>query len=171
MSSSKVVVDWRRDGSVFLDNKYSREHTWSFDGGVIIRGSSSPDVVPIPFSNPACVDPEEAFVVALSSCHMLWFLSLAAAEGLIVDRYTDNASGQLSRSPNGRRTMTIVALRPRVSFAGDLKPTDQQVERLHDAAHHECFLANSVRCSIEVHGSWESHTQDPQEGDIHDARS
>lgn len=159
MSSSIVKVDWRREDSVFQDNRYSREHTWSFDGGALIRASSSPDIVPIPLSNPTGVDPEEAFVVALSSCHMLWFLSLAAAKGFVVDRYTDSASGELSKQQDGKYVMKIVVFKPIVKFTGVVEPTDEQVEQLHEAAHHECFLANSVRSTIEVQGSWRFEPQ------------
>jgi organic hydroperoxide reductase OsmC/OhrA len=140
-------IDWERADEAFVDHRYSRRHRWRFDGGVEVPASSSPHVVPLPYSDASAVDPEEAFVASLASCHMLWFLSLAAKRGLTVDRYADDAIGVLARDPDGREAMTVVTLRPRVRFAG-LPPTADEFAALHHAAHDACFIANSVRTDV-----------------------
>ena len=122
MSRHTVQVRWQRGDQPFLDNRYSRGHTWAFDGGIEVPGSSSPHVVPLPYSMPAAVDPEEAFVASLSSCHMLWFLSIAVERGLRVDRYVDDAVGVMARNADGKLAMTVVTLRPRADFSGDRPP-------------------------------------------------
>ena len=155
MSSYTAQIDWTRGDAVFTDNRYSRAHRWRFDGGVEVPASSSPHVVRVPWSDPANVDPEEAFVAALSSCHMLTFLWLAATEGLRIDRYSDAAEGLMEDNGQGRQAVTRVTLKPRVLFSGDRRPTDADVERLHHSAHEQCFLANSVRTEIAVEGSWQ----------------
>jgi organic hydroperoxide reductase OsmC/OhrA len=155
MSTHQATILWQREaGAAFIDNRYSRAHAWRFDGGAEVRASSSPAVVPLPLSDPAGVDPEEAFVASLSSCHLLWFLSLAAADGWCVDAYEDAASGLLGRDTAGRLAMTLVTLRPRVRFAG-AQPSPAQVEALHHRAHEACFIASSVRSEVRcepVHG-------------------
>lgn len=141
-------VLWLRGGQDFLDGRYSRRHVLRFDGGIEVPGSSSPHVVPVPLSDAAAVDPEEAFVAALASCHMLWFLSLAAKRRWCVDRYRDAASGVLEPDAEGRLAVTVVTLRPEVSFSGARQPTRAELERLHHEAHEECFLARSVRSEV-----------------------
>jgi organic hydroperoxide reductase OsmC/OhrA len=131
-----------------VDKRYSRAHVWQFDGGAVVPGSSSPSSVPVPYSDPAAVDPEEAFVAALSSCHMLWFLSIAAKNGLCVESYRDEAIGTLGPGPDGRLRMTSVALRPHVVFLGDQVPSTEMVHAMHAEAHHECFIANSVTTEL-----------------------
>lgn len=148
MARYLAEVLWTRDGQDFLDKRYSRRHTLRFDGGLTIPGSSSPQVVPVPYSDPAAVDPEEAFVAALSSCHMLWFLSLAAERGFRVDRYADTASGVMGRNAEGRIAMTQVTLRPAVAFSGASLPDRDAILALHHAAHEACFIANSVRTEV-----------------------
>ena len=148
MSHYTAEVTWSRAGQNFLDNKYSRRHTLRFDGGVEIAGSSSPQVVPPPMSDESAVDPEEAFVASLSACHMLWFLSIAASKGLVVDRYHDKALGVLDLDGEGRLAITLVTLRPEALFAGDTQPSFEQVETMHQEAHERCFIANSVRTRI-----------------------
>ena len=148
MSEYTAEVLWQRGEQDFLANRYSRRHVIRFDGGAELAGSSSPHVVPLPFSDPAAVDPEEAFVASLSSCHMLWFLSLAAKARWQVDTYADNASGLLSRNTQGRMAMTQVTLRPRVVFSGERRPGPEEIERLHHRAHDECFIANSVTTEV-----------------------
>ncbi|HEY0944073.1 MAG TPA: OsmC family protein [Opitutaceae bacterium] len=148
MASYTAVIRWTREGQVFTDNRYSRKHLWRFDGGVEVPASSSPHVVPLPLSATDAVDPEEAFVASLSSCHMLWFLSLAAKRGFTVDSYEDDASGMLGRNAQGRLAMTVVTLRPLVVFSGAQPPDRAQLEALHHAAHEECFLASSVRSEV-----------------------
>ncbi len=141
-------VSWDRGEQPFLDNRYSRAHLWRFDGGAVVRASSSPHVVAAPFSDPSAVDPEEAFIAALSSCHMLWFLSLAAARGFRVDRYDDPAEGVLEEDAERKLAMTRVTLRPRVAFSGFPLPTRTELEALHHDAHERCFLSRSVKCEM-----------------------
>jgi organic hydroperoxide reductase OsmC/OhrA len=146
-------VKWaRRDGEAFTDNRYSRAHQWNFDGGVTVPASSSPHAVKVPLSDPAAVDPEEAFVASLSSCHMLWFLSLAARKGLVVESYEDQAVGSLERDDQGRMVMSRVELRPAIRFGGDAAAAAEELKALHDAAHRECFIANSVKTVVTVAG-------------------
>lgn len=132
----------------FADNKYSREHRWIFDGGTEVPASASPHVVPLPFSSEAAVDPEEAFVASLSSCHMLWFLSIAAERKLVVERYEDNAEGVMGKNDEGRIAMTKVTLRPKAKFGGDNGPTAAEIEAIHHEAHEKCFIANSVKTVV-----------------------
>jgi organic hydroperoxide reductase OsmC/OhrA len=134
---------------LFTDKRYSRAHEWRFDGGAMVPASSSPHVVPLPHSDPAAVDPEEAFVASLSSCHMLWFLSHAAKDGWVVDEYADEAAGVMSRNADGRMAMTRVTLRPVVTFGGGRAPTPTEHDALHHRAHEDCFIASSVRTEIE----------------------
>lgn len=154
MSLHSCTVQWRRGAQAFTDLKYSRAHQWRFDGGAVVPGSSSPHSVKLPWSDAAAVDPEEAFVAAVSSCHMLWFLSLAAERGHVVDSYTDAAEGRLGPDARGRRSITEVVLRPVVIFSGDLIPDDAAVEALHHAAHERCDIANSIRGEVRIEGSW-----------------
>lgn len=150
MSDHHATVTWRRGDAAFLDQRYSRVHEWRFDGGAQVRGSSSPSVVPVPMSDPTAVDPEEAFVAALSSCHMLWFLSLAVKRGWVVDAYADHASGTLGRNEDGKVAMTRVVLRPATTFSGASVPSSTEVAEVHHAAHEACFLASSVRTEVVV---------------------
>jgi organic hydroperoxide reductase OsmC/OhrA len=144
-----IKIEWkRRDGEAFTDNKYSREHRWIFDGGVEVPGSSSPHVVPPPFSSEQAVDPEEAFIAALSSCHMLWFLSIAAERGIIVESYEDGAEGVMGKNSEGRIAMTKVTLRPRIKFGGDGPPSDDEIDAMHYESHEKCFIANSVKTTV-----------------------
>ena len=148
MAQHFAEILWLRDEQDFLNNRYSRAHSWRFDGGLEVAASSSPHVVPLPWSDAHAVDPEEAFVASLSSCHMLWFLSLAAKQGFQVDRYADQASGVMARNDEGRMAMTEVVLRPQVSFSGARLPDKQQLHALHHLAHEECFIANSVKTQV-----------------------
>jgi organic hydroperoxide reductase OsmC/OhrA len=148
MAQHTATVAWQRDTPTFTDHRYSRRHTWQFDGGATVVASSSPHVVPLPHSDPAAVDPEEAFIAALSSCHMLWFLDLAARAGWVVDRYRDEAVGTLARNADKRMAMTQVTLRPAVQFSGSPQPSPEEVLRLHHAAHEACYIANSVRTEV-----------------------
>ncbi|WP_076409396.1 OsmC family protein [Shewanella sp. UCD-KL12] len=149
MSEYFAKVTWRRQGSEnFVDNQYSRGHEWIFDGGVVVPASSSPHIVPLPFSVEINVDPEEAFVASLSSCHMLFFLSIAAKRKFVVDDYTDNALGIMGTDGEGKMAMTHVFLRPRVIFSGSKQPTDTQLEKMHHQSHELCFIANSVKTEV-----------------------
>ncbi|GLC95286.1 peroxiredoxin [Cupriavidus sp. TA19] len=148
MSVYTAEVLWQRDGQDFSGNRYSRRHVLRFDGGAEVPGSSSPHVVPLPMSDASAVDPEEMFIASLSSCHMLWFLSLAAKQRFVVDRYVDAATGVMEKNREGRMAMTVVTLRPQVTFSGAREPTRDELERLHHAAHDACFIANSVRTEV-----------------------
>ena len=149
MHTYLAQVQWQRGPhEAFTDNRYSRRHVLRFDGGAEWAGSSSPNVVPLPLSDASAVDPEEAFVASLASCHMLWFLNLAARQGLRVDRYTDDAEGVMARNSAGQMAMTVVTLRPRVAFGGPAQPTPAQLAQLHHDAHASCFIANSVKTDV-----------------------
>lgn len=150
MAQHTSTVLWQREQTPqapFTDHRYSRRHAWHFDGGAVVSASSSPHVVPLPYSDPAGVDPEEAFVAALSSCHMLWFLDLAARAGWVVDRYRDEAVGVMARNAEGHMAMTRVTLRPAVQFAAQ-QPTPAELQDLHHRAHASCFIANSVKTEV-----------------------
>jgi len=150
MSEHKARITWRRVGEGFTKGKYSREHTWSFDGGLTMPASSSPSVVPAPYSNPANVDPEEAFVAAISSCHMLTFLFLASKAGFTIDSYDDNAVGKMSTNENGFHWVGQVDLHPRIVYSGGKTPSAEEQEELHHRAHEECFIANSVKTAVTI---------------------
>jgi organic hydroperoxide reductase OsmC/OhrA len=150
MSDHKASLRWTRSGPDFIRGKYSREHTWTFDGGLTVPASPSPSVVPAPWSNTANVDPEEAFVASISSCHMLTFLWVASKEGFIADSYEDEAVGVMTKNQRGVPWVSAVTLRPRIVWSGDKLPTPSDLERLHHRAHEGCFIANSVRTRITV---------------------
>ena len=148
MSKYTATVTWQREGAAFVDNKYSRGHQWHFDGGVEVPASSSPHVVPLPLSRAEAVDPEEALVASLSSCHMLSFLYVAAKQGFVVESYQDEATGVLARNTEGKLAMTAVTLHPRVAFAGPNRPSAAQHETMHHQAHEQCFIASSVKTDV-----------------------
>ena len=143
-----ALIRWQLGDADFLGKRYSRAHTWTFDGGAVVPASSSPHVVPLPMSDAAAVDPEEAFVASLASCHMLWFLDIAARAGYAVDSYEDAADGRMGRNAAGKLVVDLVTLRPRARFTGARVPDAATLAALHHEAHEECFLANSVRCEI-----------------------
>jgi organic hydroperoxide reductase OsmC/OhrA len=149
MSTHTVTIEWTRQGAVFSDRRYSRVHRWTFDGGAVVLASSSPDVVRVPFSDPAGVDPEEAFVAALSSCHMLWFLDLAAQAGHVVEQYVDHAVGRMARRADGKDWVAEVDLCPEVRFAA-AAPDAATLAALHHRAHESCYIANSVKTEVRV---------------------
>jgi len=148
MAKHLATVLWSRGDAAFVDRRYPRAHRWRFDGGLEVPASSSPHVVPVPLSDATAVDPEEAFVASLASCHMLWFLSLAAERGFVVDAYEDEAEGVLAKDGRGRLAMTRVTLRPRTAFSRVPRPDEARLAELHHAAHEACFLAASVRCEV-----------------------
>ena len=154
MSSHGCVVEWSRGDAPFTCGQYSRAHEWRFDGGAVVRGSSSPHSVRVPWSDPQAVDPEEALVAATASCHMLWFLSLAAEQGYVVDGYTDAAEAQLGPIGFGRQGILAIVLRPQVTFSRGREPDDAAVHQLHEVAHERCYIANSLRSEVRVEGSW-----------------
>ena len=141
---------WERGTQPFLDKRYSRKHLLRFDGGLTVAGSSSPHVVPTPYSDPSAIDPEEALVSALSSCHMLWFLDIASRNGFVVDSYHDEACGVMTPNERKKLWLSSVTLRPQVVFSGDSLPTPADIERMHHEAHDECFIANSVKTDVKI---------------------
>ncbi|MDQ1154914.1 OsmC family protein [Brevundimonas sp. SORGH_AS_0993] len=149
MSLYEAKIDWRRGDQPFTDKRYSRAHLWSFDGGAVVPASSAPSSVPLPMSDPAAVDPEEAMIASLSSCHMLWFLAFAANAGLVIDRYIDQADGQMGKDEAGRRYLAQVTLRPITIFAGR-RPDQAELDALHHQAHDHCEMAHSVKATITV---------------------
>ena len=153
MSRHTANVAWQRGEQPYTDLRYSRRHTWRFDGGAVVAGSASPHSVPAPMSDPTGVDPEEAFVASVSSCHMLWFLAIAAKRGHRIDDYVDDAEGFLERDGDGRMSMTRVVLRPRIAFSGEHPPSSADIAAMHDEAHHACYIANSVKTAITVEAS------------------
>jgi organic hydroperoxide reductase OsmC/OhrA len=146
-----ATVYWKKHPSeLFTDGKYHRKHDWRFDGGTEVPASSSPHVVAIPMSDESAVDPEEAFIASISSCHMLFFLSIAASHKFIVETYEDTAEGVMSKIENGEMAMTLVTLNPKVSFSGTNIPSFEQIEHLHKSAHKKCYIANSVKSGINI---------------------
>ena len=149
MSEYKADVIWGiAAGDDFLNNQYSRGHLWRFDGGLDVPASSAPSVVPLPFSVEENVDPEEAFVASLSSCHMLWFLALAAKYKYSVACYHDRAVGVMEKNEEGKVAITRVTLSPKIEFDGENIPSVERVDELHHEAHERCFIANSVKTEI-----------------------
>jgi organic hydroperoxide reductase OsmC/OhrA len=148
MATYSAEVLWSRGDQKFVDNRYSRKHVLRFDGGVEVPGSSSPHVVPLPYSDAAAVDPEEGFIASLSSCHMLFFLSIAAARKYRVDRYRDNAVGVMAKNEDGKIVVSKVTLKPEANFSGDRLPTRAEIDAMHHEAHDECFIANSVKTEV-----------------------
>lgn len=148
MSEYVATIRWQRGRQAFTDDNYSRGHEWQFDGGLTIPASASPDIVPLPMSVAENVDPEEAFVASLSSCHMLFFLHLASRSGFVIDEYTDEASGRMDKNAEGKMVMTQVILRPKASYSGERIPDREQIESLHHQSHEQCFIANSVKTEV-----------------------
>lgn len=150
MAKHDAAIVWRSDGN-FTTGRYSRAHEWRFDGGAVVPASSSPHVVPLPYSDAAAVDPEEALVASAASCHMLWFLDLARRAGFDVESYRDDAEGVMGKNEQGRVALTTIRLRPDIAFNGR-RPTDEELARLHHEAHERCFIANSLRSEVVVEG-------------------
>jgi organic hydroperoxide reductase OsmC/OhrA len=150
MSEHKATIEWQRNGPDFLKGRYSREHTWSFDGGVTVAASPSPAVVPVPWSNPAMVDPEEAFVAAVASCHMLTYLWVASRAGYVVESYRDVAVGVMTKNERGVPWVSLVTLRPVIVYGGEKQPTAAEIGQLHHFAHEQCFIANSIKTEVKV---------------------
>ena len=146
MSEHKVTLRWERGGAEFVYQKYPRDHTWSFDGGHTMTATAAPAYL----GNPANVDPEEAFVASLSSCHMLTFLAIACKKRFVLDEYVDEAVGVMEKNAEGRLAITRVTLRQRLKFSGEKQPTSQDIEEMNHAAHEQCFIANSVKTEVKV---------------------
>jgi len=150
MHEHKATIRWERTSEEFVRGRYSREHTWTFDGGFTVPASPSPHVIPPPWSNPASVDPEEAFVASVSSCHMLTFLWAASNAGFQLDSYTDEAAGVLTKNDAGTLWVSRITLRPHIVWSGVRQPTPDAVADLHHRAHRECFIANSIKTEVIV---------------------
>ncbi|MDH4107589.1 MAG: OsmC family protein [Gammaproteobacteria bacterium] len=148
MGTYTATLRWERGEHSFTDDRYSRGHRWTFDGGVTVPASASPQIVPLPDSVAEAVDPEEAFVAAVSSCHLLTFLAIAAKRGFRVDTYVDEAVGYMEKNEAGKLAITRVVLRPAATYSGDKLPTQKDLEYMHHRAHEICFIANSVRSEI-----------------------
>ena len=157
MSEYKASISWKLTSPDFLKGKYSREHTWTFDGGATVPASPSPSVVPAPYSNPAHVDPEEAFVASVSSCHMLTFLYLASKQGFQVDSYDDEAVGMMTKNEKGVPWISSITLHPQIAYGADKRPTPEDEERLHHMAHEQCFIANSINTEVVVRAAKSDH--------------
>lgn len=149
MAEYVATIEWSRGNQPFLDQKYSRVHDWRFDGGAVLKGSPAPTSVPAPMSDPSAVDPEEALVAAVSSCHMLFFLAFAAKAGFVVDRYRDDAVGTMGKDDRGKTAITEVVLRPDITFSG-AGPDAVALTDLHHRAHEACYIANSIRGEVRV---------------------
>lgn len=152
MQQFEAQVSWQRGEQAFSDNLYSRAHQWQFDGGLQVPASSSPLSVPLPMSDAGAVDPEEALVAALSSCHMLFFLSLAAQRGFVVDAYRDQAVGIMDRNTDGKKAMTLITLHPAIAFSGEHQPDRAAIDALHHDAHALCYIANSIKADVVIEG-------------------
>lgn len=150
MSEHAATIRWECAGGEFLAGKFSRDHTWSFDGGATVRASASPAIVPQPLASPECVDPEEALVATIASCHMLTFLYFAYKQGFQVNSYEDQAVGLMTKNDRGVPWIGRVTLRPKVTYGGDRRPTAEEEARLHHSAHDKCFIANSVKTEVSV---------------------
>lgn len=150
MSEHRATIRWEHAEGDFRAGKFSRKHTWSFDGGLTVPASASPHVVRPPYSDPAAVDPEEALVAAISSCHMLTFVYLAQKQGFELASYEDEAVGVMTKNAAGVPWVSSVVLSPRIAFRGERTPTREELEKLHDEAHHQCFIAQSVKTDIQV---------------------
>jgi len=151
MSTYTAIVRWKRGADdAFAQGRYSRAHEWAFDGGAVVPASASPHVVPKPYSDEAGVDPEEAFIASLSSCHMLFLLDFARRAGFVVDSYEDRAEGVMEKNAEGRIAVTRVMLRPHIAWGGDKLPDAAAIADLHHRAHEACFIANSVTTKVTV---------------------
>lgn len=149
MADYTATIRWHKDeGEDFPGGKYSRAHVWEFDGGISVPASASPHVVRLPFSREEAVDPEEAFVASIASCHMLSFLWVASEQGFVVDSYADEARGIMRKNNKGRIAVVRVALFPRTKFSGKNQPSESQLNAMHHEAHEICYIANSVRTEI-----------------------
>lgn len=150
MNYSATITWQKQPDEEFEKGKYSRVHQWAFDGGMKIEASSSPTVVPLPMSDPSLVDPEEAFLASLSSCHMLFFLSIAAKKKIVVEKYVDNIVGTMGTNNEGKTAMLTATLNPIIVFSGTEQPSPETIRQIHELAHSSCFIANSVKTKIEI---------------------
>jgi organic hydroperoxide reductase OsmC/OhrA len=153
MSTYTAKISWKSDSpETFTKNRYTRGHTWSFDGGIDVPASSSPHSVRVPYSVEAAVDPEEALVAAASSCHMLTFLWVAARKGFVIDSYEDNAVGEMDESDGSKQWVSKITLDPKIGWSGETRPTVEEIAEMHHAAHEGCYIANSIKSEVVVEG-------------------
>lgn len=152
MQQFEAQISWERGSQTFSDNRYSRAHQWLLDGDLRVPCSSSPLSVPLPMSDPGAIDPEEALVAAVSSCHMLFFLSIAAKRGFVVDQYRDNAVGILDKNAAGKKAMTLITLRPAIAFSGERRPGRAELDAIHHDAHDQCYIANTIKADVVIEG-------------------
>jgi organic hydroperoxide reductase OsmC/OhrA len=150
MSEHLATIRWQRGDADFLSGKFTRHHTWTFDGGAVVPASSAPSVAPPPLSDPAAVDPEEALVAAASSCHMLTYLYFASKQGFQIDEYEDRAVGTMTKNENRVPWVSTITLHPKITYGGERMPTAEEERQLHHDAHEKCFIANSVKSEIKV---------------------
>ena len=151
MHTYTAKISWKSDSpDTFTKNRYTRGHTWSFDGGIEVPASSSPLAVRVPFSIEAAVDPEEALVASASSCHMLTFLWVAAKKGFAIDSYDDDAVGEMTTSDDGKEWISKITLEPKIEWSGDMLPTSDEIAGMHHEAHEGCYIANSIKAEIVV---------------------
>ncbi len=150
MHTYEATVSWSRGAQGFVDNRYSRAHEWVFDGGLRIPASSSPLIVPLPMSAAANVDPEEALVAAVSSCHMLFFLNIAGKRGFVIDSYVDRAIGAMGKNSDGKMAITRITLRPKIVFSGEHQPTPDELDVMHHESSDQCYIANSIKADVVV---------------------
>jgi organic hydroperoxide reductase OsmC/OhrA len=151
MSEHVAEVRWTLEGAAFTRGHYQRGHSWEFDGGAVVRAAASPHIVPRPFTDPSAVDPEEAFVASIASCHLLTFLHLASRRGFVVKNYEDRAVGSMTKNERGVHWVSEVCLNPKIEFEGT-PPTGAELDELHERAHAECFISNSVKTVVTVAG-------------------
>ncbi|MDZ7757875.1 OsmC family protein [Rhodohalobacter sp.] len=150
MAHYTVTIEWKRDGAKFLDHKYQRSHTWTFENGLTLKAAASSHIVGDSFTDPSAIDPEEAFTASVASCHMLWFLSIAAGRGFVVNKYSDHSEGVLEKNGEGKLAITRIYIKPVVSFEADNAPGREDFLKLHQEAHRKCFIANSIKSEIEI---------------------
>ena len=146
MSEHKISLEWKRGTPDFQYQTYNRDHTWKFDGGHEMEASAAPAYL----GNPKNVDPEEAYVASLSSCHMLTFLAIACKRKFVLDEYTDEAVGRMEKNAEGKLAITRVTLKQKLKFSGDKQPTAEEIDEMNHAAHDQCFIANSVKTEVTV---------------------
>lgn len=145
MSEHKINLTWERTSEDFTTKTYNREHSVRFSGGSELKVTAAPEYM----GDPSISNPEELMVAALSSCHMLTFLFMAAMKNLVVDHYADDAVGKLGKNAAGKMALTEVVLRPQITFSGT-QPDAATLDQLHHKAHENCFIANSVSTEVKV---------------------
>ncbi len=146
MSEFSISIEWNRDTLDFNYQNYTRTHAIRFGSNGMIFGSAAPEF----HGDPQYIDPEQAFIISLSSCHLLTFLAIASNKGYVIDKYTDKAHGEMGKNQYGRMSMTMVLLKPVVVFDGDNYPSDEEFKMLHERAHNGCIIANSIKGCVKL---------------------